>query len=58
MILDELVLCRSVNWVCPTCGAANRSILVEEEEEQKGDKKESEEIANIVSQMVIKVRGT
>ena len=45
-----------MNWVCPTCGAANRSILVEEEEEQKGDKKESEEIANIVSQMVIKVR--
>lgn len=44
---------RSLNWVCPTCGVANKTALPEEEE---GDNNNvTKEMEEIVSQMAIKV---
>ena len=45
-------IARSLEWVCPSCGVANRTALPEGSEEEARDTKEMEDI---VSQMANKV---
>lgn len=48
-------IARSLEWVCPSCGVANRTALPEGSEEEARDTKITKEMEDIVSQMAIKV---
>lgn len=47
---------RSLDWVCPSCGVANRTALPEGVEGEDKEKTVAKEMEEIVSQMAIKVR--
>ena len=48
---------RSLDWVCPSCGVANRTALPEGVESEDKEKTVAKEMEEIVSQMAIKVRA-
>lgn len=46
---------RSLDWVCPSCGVANRTALPEGAEGEDKEKTVAKEVEEIVSKMAIKV---